>query len=393
MANMMLRRKQETGDLFMNIFIFLLIPFLAFLNACRNPQNKYNRWIIVAYFGVLGFSRKLNELGDAKTWTDMMISFSGQGLKAVMFSIYESYYNIGYILIIYLLSHIKYTAVIWSIIYMLTASLSLFIYDSVCIKSIVIKNGRQNFNKIILFLFFLFFIPMTSFGVKFWVAMDFFLLGYYLYICKEKKWGMLILLTSALFHYTFAYLIIVFFAWYMINRKPLYIALMIVILPFLYYFSSSFSDAFIESKYEAYASGSLIEQRAWWFQLDKYLTASFSLFILLWLTFQRKYLKNNIDKSMYSFLVIFAFSLIPLIPTMDGLDRFSRVFSFMSLIFFARLNIEGINKTRELFIFSIPIYAYHILTLYVMRKGEWDLDIFYNTLYQFLSGGLMTQIA
>ena len=380
----------ENNDLNTKIVVFFICPFLSFLLACKNPLTKFNQWIIVLYFGLVGYSRKLSESGDAWTWTDVMVSFSDYDYKAVL-NYYDSIYNIAYMICLYLLSYIKYTAIIWSLIFMLTIKLFIYIYELQFKKSNLKINKAFTNRNYIFFIFYIFFIPMTSYGVKFWVALDIFLLGYYIYVYKESIIGIVILTSSFLFHYSFAYLIILFFIWYLFSRKSKYLWLLIFILPILFNLPISFKDDFIESKYESYSSGSLIENRAFWIQIDKFLSALFSIVSVITIMFYRKHL-NKIEKDILYFLVVFAVGLIPLIPTLDGLDRFSKVFTFMVLIFFAKLIKENKMKLNILFYLSLPVLSYHLFVNYFMRKGEWDIDIFYNTIVHFLTGNLMTPV-
>lgn len=377
--------------------LLLICPFVSFLLTLKNPLGKYNKFLFLIYFGLTGFIRKLLDTGDANSWTNVILSFVTYGKKSFIYFGDEFLFNPGYFSFLYMLSYFRYTAIIWSVIFVLTGIILLYIFrlqfpDTKC------SSCRIYSSKVLcLFVFYISFIPFNSFGVKFWVALNIFLIGFYLYINKGKKRGLLILISSLLFHFAFSYMILLFVFHYFIERelykKPHYLLLLICVsMPISYYILTYISSDYIEYKFEAYASGSLVEQRAMWIQFDRFLTASFSYIALIVLFVKRKYIPTQSSKSLLLFLFILSIGLIPLMSTLDGLDRYSRVFSYMMLIFLLKLFIEKMRHINSLFYLSIPVFSYHMLVNFFMRKGELDIGIFFRDISYFISGNLMSTV-
>lgn len=389
--------KQNSLKEILAIPLLIIWPFLSFLLALKNPLGKYNRIIFLIYFGLTGFIRKLLETGDANAWTNTIIAFSSYGKKGFIYFGDESLFNPGYFTFLYLLSYLKYTAIIWSFIFVLTGIALLYIFhlqfSELRLRSCRIRSKEE----LCLFVFFICFIPFTSFGVKFWVALNIFLIGFYLYMNKSKARGLLILISSALFHFAFSYMIMLFVIYFFIEKKlykrPLYLFLLICIsIPVSYYILSYIASDYIEYRYEAYSSGSLVEQRALWIQFDRFFMASFSYVALVVLFVKRRFISTQSSRSTLLFLFVLSIGLIPLMSTLDGLDRYSRVFSYMMLIFLLKLSIEKTNHINSLFFLSLPVFSYHMLVNFFMRKGELDIDIFFRDISYFISGNLMSTV-
>lgn len=375
--------------------LFFLCPFISFMFALKDPISKYNKMIIVTFFGLLGFIRKLSETGDANSWTNKILLFVDYGIEGGLFFLNEFIYNFGYISFLYLVSFFKYTAIIWCIIFVLTGIILLYIYQLQLPND---KNIRSlSIRGYILFVFYISFIPFTSFGVKFWVALNIFLIGFYCYVNRNNKKGFFILVSSAFFHFTFVYPIFLFTIFYVIRnkiyRKPYFVILIgLLSFPLVYLCFWYLTSEYVGERYDAYSSGSLVEQRALWIQMDRIITSVFSLLALFWILRMKKKTNSESNKSTQLFLSIFAIGLIPLFTTLDGLDRFSRVFSYMVLIFLLKLNIERVKHLHLLHLLSIPVFVYHMLVNFFMRKNELDIDVFWRDITYFLSGDLMTKI-
>ena len=82
---------------------------------------------------------------------------------------------------------------------------------------------------------------------------------------------------------------------------------------------------------------------------------------------------------MLNFLYLFAIGMLPLLSFYDALDRFSRVFAYMTLFFIIRLIWTNEKVSRFFLNISISIFSYHALTMLYLRNSDWDFVAIFNS--------------
>lgn len=372
--------------------LFIISPFLSFILALREPLKRNNQIFIVLFFAVLGYYRMLERTGDAAFWTYRMLWMQTGGVESFIRLVKKySYFNSGYFLFLYLFSHIKYTAVIWSLIFSLTAINFLYIYE---MHVRTVTHGRTSFLGACLFFLFLGNISFISFGIKFWLAFLLFVTGYSLVTLKDKKMaGNALIITSFFFHYSLAYLIIIYYATVFLTNKntnnkaikilPVLLALVVLYVGFKYN-----NIAFLIKKLNHYSNKSMIGHMSAWIIADRVLITLASI-----LTIAYTYVvgvKDKRNRQLRNFLLYFAIALIPLSMFLDGLDRYSRAFSFMTLLFIIRL--EACKQRLPLLLKTIILvtFSWHVVVNFILRRGEVGFEIFYQSFAEFFTHGPMS---
>lgn len=381
--------------------LFLLFPFLACVWAFTHMKHKWSKMIIILFWGVIGFTRHLVASEDATVTNYALMDFANfdynQFLLYRFASGWKESLNFLYWNIMFLLSKLQYTAVIWSFILMTSCWVMIYCYRLQLLNAnLSYQKNNEKYILTFLLLFFLF-LPLSSYGTKFYCAAFFFMVGIYTLTYKEKKVGIIIAFLSCLCHYTFIYLIALSAVAYFTRNKSLPLKILIlltfVLLGFIAAPLALESDA-IYSKVEVYtdmeATSARYESKAGWIMLDRYLIAVYPILFLFYVHFKK--IVNQKSDSVYYFLIVYIIGLIPLIFTYDALDRFSRIFSFMTILFVIKL----LNTTRlqpMILKIGIAVYSYHSLVALYLRKTDWDFSILYDNLISILlSSDLMTTV-
>ena len=318
----------------------------------------------------------------------ILYQFSGGWKESINFL----YWNIMFIL-----SKLQYTAVIWSVILMVSCWVMLYCYRLQTYNGNPLYQKKNKTYIIVFLILFFLFLPLSSYGVKFYSAAFFFMTGIYVLMYKGKKVGIIVVLLSCLCHYTFIYLIALGAVAYFTRNKslPLKIAILLIfiLLGFIVAPLALESDT-IYSKVETYtdlqATSARYASKAGWILLDRYLIAVYSILFLLYVHFRK--IVNQKSDGVYYFLIIYIVGMIPLIFTYDALDRFSRLFSFMTILFIVKL----LNTTKlqsGILNIGIFVYSYHSLVSLYLRKTDWDFSVLYdNFLSILLRSDLVTTI-
>ena len=214
---------------------------------------------------------------------------------------------------------------------------------------------------------------------------------FYLCITEGNKIGLLFIITSLLFHYAFTFIVFVFLLYYINNKGSLAqkIVLYCLFALLLYLSYNFFLNSFVASKYELYSENSFIGQRALWVQLNRFFMTLFSVTACIYIYHIGRKEKKKVIIVSLRFLLLFALCLIPLIPTADGFDRFSRVFSFMFLISLIRFSFNHIN-IKNVFLISYIAFGLNLLFNILLNRGELDMHVFYENIFYYFSGNLMT---
>lgn len=369
--------------------LFIIAPFLTFVLALSKPLKRNNQFFIVLFFAVFGYYRMLAESSDAAYWTHFILRIQEDGINVLITQINKYFnFNIGYLLFLYLFSYINYTAIIWSIIFALTAINFLFIYE-MTVRAVT--HGRTSFLAAFLFFLLIDYIPFNSFGVKFWLAFILFVTGFSLSVFRDnKKAGNVLIISSFFFHFSLSYLVILYYLFSFFSVKNTQIKLLGILLSLVVvYIVYQYADfGFLEDKYINYQNRSKIEHRSTWIIADRFFTTIVSILTILY-SYTIK-IKDKQNKNIRNFLLIFAIALLPLFNSLDGLDRYSRAFSFMGLLYVIRL--EACKQRLPNFLTSIILltFSWHVVVNFLLRKREVGFEIFYQPCMEFFTHGPMS---
>lgn len=383
----------------MPLILFLFCPLLALILAVRKPQDSMSKCTIILFWGIIGFTRTLIYSEDAADQNMYMELYSqmnyNQFVEDRFIGIWTEDLNVLHWYVMYLLSQIGYTAVAWAIIMMCFTIIILkcfFLQKEFDVMPYNLENGRY---LPIFLLLLLFFLPISSYGVKFWTAMLLFFWGSYTFLYMDNKKGILLVILSCLFHYTFVYPISIALYFFCTKDKAMWIKVCIffVLLGVVYTLMPYVSTSEVLSrKIEGYSDenrGEYFSSKALWIIGERFITVIFSIIAILYLKTQN--ILNEKSKEMLNFLYLFAIGMLPLLSFYDAFDRFSRVFVYMTLFFIIRLIWTNEKVPRFFINISIGIFSYHALVMLYLRNSDWDfIALINNPIITLLNTSLTT---
>ena len=368
------------------VFLFFC-PILALLIAVRKPQSQVSQYVIVLFWGIVGLTRTLIFSEDAARQNMYMEMYSHMNYSKFIedrfLGAWTEDFNILHWHVLYFLSKIGYTAIAWAIIMMCftTIIIKCFLLQK---ESDVRMDNLTNRKYIpFFFLLSLFFLPISSYGVKFWTAMLFFLWGIYVYLYKENAKGILLLLLSSSFHYTFIYAILVFLYFFLTRNRSIWIKIVFLIglMGMVYMLMPHISDSeFLREKVEDYSDnikrGEYFSSKALWIIGERYILGIFSAVSILY--FRRKNISDKKSREMLHLMFLFMIGLVPLFSYYDALDRFSRVLAYMTLLFIVRILWTNEMISRFYLNVSVVVFLYHAITMLYLRNYDWDFVALIN---------------
>lgn len=386
------------GRRIVQLMLFLTIPVCSFFVSLCKSTERYSNIIIVLFWGVLGYTRKLSISTDSAYWTNKMLSYANYGLsdfwREVTDSTSQDSLNILYYFLLYVYAHISTsTSFFWACWFMFSAYLLLKIYrinfDSV--KSIGLKE-------ISLFACFLLFIPFSSYGVRFWLSAFLFVYGFFLYNSGYVKKGLFFIFLTPFFHFTFVVMLFMFILWRTTFSMPnikkiicIVLFLFIAYIVFYYYNLSSFSSA-VENKWSYYSDQESRSEyfwaKSWFIILDKFLYI-FYAFIFVYYMALKKILSTEYKRMGY-FLILLSVTCLVMFNFYDAFDRFTRIFSFMTLCYLIKI-VANYRVKGGLIYFGILIYSYHVLVNFLLIRFWLDWKALYLPIVVSLSKGPMVE--
>lgn len=388
--------------------LFILWPLSAFVLSIITYKNRFSKVIFMLFWGLWGFSRTLISTHDSTAWTLEFIRYNrvtfNEFIDLKIRSIGAESTDFLYSLFLFIVNKITdSTAWFW----LINSILFLFIYIK-CYAVILNKTSRNNIYLFILFLLFIFFIPPTAFGVRFYYAALIYIYSVVkIIIYDEKKFFFLLILTP-LIHFSF----FIGFAAYLYyhfthnrSRPQLYIYALIfvaIIFGFTIQFTA-LSDSFesisaFEQKIEGYGETSdradHYASRSTFLIVDKLFYTLYALFVVVFIRYKQARSKIQFNQNDYGinnfnyFLLVFFSSLLLFLDFPDVLSRFGIVFTLMTILYFTRLYVtrDRNHFLNNLTIFAIVFWGFHLIVNFRRSLGLIDLNLLKGSLISVLSG-------
>lgn len=361
------------------LVLFILWPFLAFITAIANYNQKEAKkvvYIFMVYYGltfVLGnmsmdserYALQLKQTAELP-FSDFFIIVSGLYTETTV--------DILQPLVTFIVSRFTNHH---GVLFAVYAAIMGFFY----LKSINLLHDRYRinpgWNALIYMLFFIMVMPITSVsGVRMPIAVWVFFYGAYHVILYRDFRYLILTLASSLMHWSFltanAVLIIYFFAG---NRNFIYLPIVLLsfILPQLmapvFSIISLRIGGLMQARYEGYSSEAYVlgiqehyEQASWFLTLSGDLVFYYLLLTVIVIQLMRgNLMKEKPERNLFSFLLLFLsfVNFGKAIPTFGG--RFQDVFYLFATlyIFLYFLKIPGskINQLTWIGLFPMALYS------------------------------------
>jgi len=370
------------------MYLFLVWPFLAFLSALFNFEDKNARrttYLFLIYHGLTLYIA--TEGIDAAAYAihlrkNSLLPFSD--FFKIVGGLYASDTSVDIIepFLSFVVS--RFTSD-YNVLFAVFATIFGFFY----LKSISLLYDRyksnQQWDALIHMLFFAFIIPITYInGFRMWTAAWIFFYGAYHVILYRDGRYLLVALSSSLVHWSFIsanlILVIYFFAG---NRNAVFlpIAMLSFVLPKL--LSSTFQrislsmGGALQSRYESYSSESYVlfrqedvAQASWFLRIGNDLVFYYLLLAIIVVQLKlRNCIRDKADKNLFSFLLLFlAFvNFGKEIPSFGS--RFQIVFFLFATLYifryFVKQQEKGVNIVTWIGLFPMLLY-----TAVALRQGS-----------------------
>ncbi len=362
------------------LLLFLVWPFLAFIAALTNYDQKNSRRVVYIFIIYYGLTFVLGDIGaDAEEYVRRLKNFAELPTSA-FFEIFGTLYSsdttvdIVQPLISFIVS--RFTSH-HSVLFGVYAALFGFFY----LKSINLLydqySENSSWNTMIFMAFFIVILPVTAInGFRMWTASWIFFYGAYHVILNRDPKYFLISLGAALVHFSFlsanAILIIYYFAG---NRNIIYLPIAIAsfILPQLiapvFQLISLRLGGSLQSRYEMYSNEEYVlgrqesfEQSVWFVKLSDSLILNYFLLAIILIYFSYGYLmKEKKESNLLSFMLLFLsfVNFGKAIPSFGG--RFQTIFLMFAtlylFLFFLKFSGNKINFLTWLGLFPMALYA------------------------------------
>lgn len=402
MPNVFLKNKTTALEFdVLLLLIFALYPFGAFIIALLAFNRKSSRIVYVLFWGLWGFSRFLIFGHDAVDWTFDFLLFSTmdfqefKAVKILTFGVTSTDFVFDFYSFI-LSRFTNSTAIFW----MIHGIGYAYLYTK-CFPKHLKDSYKTTFWLFLLFIIFFFFIPRTAYGVRFWYAALLYIIAITQIILYERKKYQFLLYITPLVHFGFILAIIPYMYYTFIKRNNSTIWLWLIISIIIYLVGTAALSGLLndlpvfERKLDSYGN---IEQRAsyyneksWLFMLDKYMYSSYSIFLVIffWMNHNRFSITKKLMNLNY-FLLLFIGLLFMSMSFLDVLDRFSILFTLITILYFIYLYTYNKNSRTMLYftLLSIPFWGTHLLVNFLKSRSTVNPVLFYSPLWKILSGAL-----
>jgi hypothetical protein len=373
--------------------LFIVWPFLAFITALLNYNQKEARRVVYFFLIYYGLTFVIGDLGvDAERYA-VNLRFTADQPFTEFFRIVGGLYGDTSVdiiepLVTFLVSRVT---TYHGILFAVWATIFGFFY----LKSINLMHDdfqkNPNWNAQIFLIFFFMVIPITTIsGVRMPIAAWMFFYGAYNAILFRKPLFLLVALSSSLMHWSFitanAILLIYYFAG---NRNIIYVPLVIVsfVIPGLvaplFQSLAMISGGEIQNRYEGYSNEAYIsgiqesyEGASWFLTLSNDLVFYFMIgAIALIFIFGGKHMRERSERNLFSFLMLFlAFvNFGKVIPTFGG--RFQLVFLMFAALYvfryFVKLPGKKLNFLTWAGLFPMALYIAVILRVGMVSINVW----------------------
>lgn len=362
------------------LILFILWPFLAFITALVNYNQKVARNVVYMFLIYIGLSVFIESTGmDSASYirafqNNASLPFSE--FFKIVGGLYSANASVDIVepFISFIVS--RFTSN-YKFLFAAYAALFSFFY----LKSVDLLYDRYHeksgWNTLI---FMLFFVSINSIqninGFRMWTAAWVFFYGAYKVILYREKKFFLFTLGACFIHWSFISANVVLFIYFIIgNRNFIYLPVAIVsfVLPnMLNSFFNTVSlklGGAIQDRYSGYSSeeyilsvGEYLGQNRWFVNLSKDLIFYYLIFAVIFISiFYKDLIREQHEKNLFSFLLLFLsfVNFGKAIPSFG--NRFQIIFILFAtlyvFLFFLKLPGNKINLLTLLGLFPMALYA------------------------------------
>lgn len=382
-------KKKNIGILWI---IFIIYPLLAFVNSIRFPNVKQYRIFVYAFAVFYGFTFLTVEGSDSTRYESRIVQVGDYPFNEYWKDISTMYdadvlYNDAYVYTVFFVvskfssNPVVYRVVFAAIYFYVLLALFYGIYDYIHSKSINKQAIWYAFG-----ILFLLNLSSGINGVRFPLALQLFLLGFFKYV-TTNNWKYLILCFSAfLVHFMigFSLLFLVIFVLTKKYYNPLY-ALVLCLVFFVISSSglvtsnSALLGEGIEQRTETYTENedyqehrnSHLDSVNWYVKFDRFSTYYFGLLsLILIIAYRKKLFKDALALQLEYFALLMYIASFVSAQLVDELSNRYYIFANAAFLIFMYylFSINNNNKIiRRLTYIFIPIGILHIL---IMMRGD-----------------------
>lgn len=396
--------------------LFIILPISAFLLAIITFKNQFSRIIFVLFWGLCGFSKNLIWSHDYTFWTMEFIRYEGTTFRdfveTKILTLGSESTDFIYSLFLFIMSKItNSSAWFWFLTNILFSLLYVKCY------TIIFRNYQyNNLYLFILLLIFIFFIPITAYGVRFWFAALIYIYSIVRIITLNDKRYIFILLMSSLIHFSFLIPTGAFVYYQLTKSKqklylPIFFTLTIAtgaVIQFTQISALFENFTAFDQKIEAYGQDSErvshYAARSTFLIVDKFAYTLYAFFVVIYTRIQKSGLRSNqINSKAHNFsyfLLIYLAVLLLFIKFPDILDRFTIIFTLITIIYFTyyyllhfnKFSMSSIRKVNNMILLAIMFWGFHLIVNIAKSRGVIDMKILYSSLFTILSGDTDLQI-
>ena len=242
----------------------------------------------------------------------------------------------------------------------------------------IMKTGVSN--KYLYIFFFIFIVFSGIFnnqmnGIRQYLAVYILTFGYCLWLNNKKKFGILFIITSVLFHTSAAIFIPIFLIYVLLYKKfynkTFFLSILIIAIISCFYLNTSIFDRILPffSTYEHYLNYNVIFERSIMLKITKLWYVPIFLLAIYHLN---NYKFNSIERKLF-FLGIIGFSMKLALSSIGLVSRFSEYMEFFScfpLVYLIVYLIQQKKTLQQLFIYLYLLAPYALKVLF-FPKGEY----------------------
>lgn len=367
------------------LLLFLFWPFLGFLLALRDFQNKFNQKIILFFCVLFGLLIYVNPSQDAQRRVDRLKEAYSQPFE-MAFNSFDNLYkeSVDFIepLIVFTVSRFTdYHGVLFGVYAFIFGGLMIYYLNRVHQHYLKFPN----INALIFIILLIFVNPINGInGFRMWTAAWIFSVGVINYL-HEAKWRHILFASVAMFlHFSFGPLIVLLLIYKLLGNRTLLFAILAIITFFIAELNIKQVQTIAEhispatgSKINAYTDERYIEKvsnyknkSAWFVTLNQkgMLYYTVALLVIIYVR-TRGVFKNRVTDNFYSFtLLLLSFANISaLLPSGARFYTIFNIFAFTTgLLYYVyevkKEKIELINWIGLPIVFLFVIFSFRVFT-------------------------------
>lgn len=346
------------------LILFIFWPFLGFLLALKNFQNKFNQKIILIFFVLFGLLFYVNPLQDGQRRTDGLKEAYNQPFE-MAFNTFDNLYkeSLDFIepLIVFTVSRFTdFHGVLFGVYAFIFGGLMIYYLNRVHLHFLKFPN----INAFIFLILLIFVNPINGInGFRMWTAAWIFSVGVINYL-HEAKWRHILFASIAMFlHFSFGPLIVLLFIYKLLGNRALLFAILAIITFFIAELNikqvqsiAKLISPATETKISAYTNEDYIEkvallqnQSAWFVTLNQKGILYYTVALLVIIYVRTKgVFKNRVTDNFYSFtLLLLSFANISaLLPSGGRFYTIFNIFVFTTGVLYYVYELK--NKKLEL---------------------------------------------